>query len=169
MKKKGYWCSNCHGFVSVRKKYFWAIVGNILLLPLLILLDGPLISAKKICKRCEGSVKRKKMNVVDTILPEITTNPVAIENKIEQKSLPIYGIISLIFVLIGVIIVSIYFNSTTILFAIPILLISVIVAGAGIDADKARGAAIIGLIFGILFLLISLWPVFLFTTFIFVH
>ena len=169
MKKKGYWCSNCQGFVSVRKKYFWAVVGNILLFPLLMLLDGPLIPAKKVCKRCESSVKRKKMSVVDTILPELTNNPLAIENKIEQKSLPMYGIISLIIVLIGVIVVSINFNSISILFATPILLISVIVAGAGIDTDIARGTSVFGLLLGIVFLIISVWPVILFTTAIFVH
>ncbi len=79
MKKNGYWCSNCQGFVSVKKKYFWAIVGNLFLLPLLMLIDGPLIPAKKVCKICKCSVKKEKMNRVSTILPEITHNPGVVE------------------------------------------------------------------------------------------
>jgi len=79
MIKNGYWCNNCNGFVEINKKYFWVIVGNLILLPLLRLLDGTYIPAKKVCKICKGSVKKEKMNRVSTILPEITHNPGVVE------------------------------------------------------------------------------------------
>jgi len=105
------------------------------------------------------------MNRVTMILPEITVNPVAIEKKV----LPMYGIISLIIVFIGAIVVLINFNSMSISFATPILLISVITAGEGIGADIIKGTAVIGLILGGIFLVISLSPVIQFgaTLFIF--
>jgi len=113
--------------------------------------------------------KEKNRSVVDTIVSEITTNPVAIDNKNEKKILPMYGITSLMFVLIGVIVVSINFSSLSISFATPILLISVITAGEGINVDIVRGTSIIGLISGIGFLLISLSPVIIYVASIFVH
>lgn len=113
--------------------------------------------------------KEKNRSVVDTIVSEITTNPVAIDNKNEKKILPMYGITSLMFVLIGVIVVSINFSSLSISFATPILLISVITAGEGINVDIVRGTSIIGLISGIVFLLISLSPVILYVATIFVY
>jgi hypothetical protein len=113
--------------------------------------------------------KEKNWSVVDSIVPEITTNPVAIDNKNEKRTLPMYGIVSLMFVLIGILVVYLNFSSLTISLATPILLISVITAGAGIEADLFRGTSIIGLIFGIVFLLISLSPVILYIATIFVH
>ena len=65
----------------------------------------------------------KNWSVVDTVLPEITTNPLVKDNKKEKKILPMYVIVSLIFVLIGVIVVSINFSSLSISLATPILLI----------------------------------------------
>lgn len=103
--------------------------------------------------------EEKKMNRVNMILPEITVNPVVIEKKIEKKVLPMYGIISLIIVFIGAIVVLINFNSMSISFATPFLLISVITSGEGIDADIIKGTAVIGLILGGIFLVISLSPV----------
>jgi len=113
--------------------------------------------------------KEKNWSVVDTIVPEITTNPVTIDNKNEKRTLPMYGIVSLMFALIGVVVVYLNFSSLTISLATPILLVSVITAGAGIEADIVRGTSIIGLIFGIVFLLISLSPVILYIAAIFVH
>ena len=113
--------------------------------------------------------KNKKMSVVDTIVPEITVNPETRDYKTKKNILPMYGIISLIIVLIGVIVVLFNFNYISISFATPILLISVITAGEGINADIVRGTSIIGLIFSIVFLLISLSPVILFIADAFVH
>ena len=113
--------------------------------------------------------KEKNWSVVNTTVFETTTNPVAIDNKNEKRTLPMYGIVSLMFVSIGVIVVLINFSSLSISLATPILLVSVIVAGAGIDTDSARGTAIFGLLLGIVFLVISVWPVVLFATAIFVH
>ncbi|MHA1239376.1 MAG: hypothetical protein ACTSQU_01160 [Promethearchaeota archaeon] len=106
--------------------------------------------------------KEKNWSVVDTIVSEITPKPVAIDNKNEKRTLPMYGIVSLMFVLIGILVVYLNFSSLTISLATPILLVSVITAGAGIEADVVRGTSIIGLIFGIVFLLISLSPVILY-------
>ena len=113
--------------------------------------------------------KEKNWSVVDTIVFETTTNPVAIDTKNEKRTLPMYGIVSLMFALIGVIVVYLNFSSLTISLATPILLVSVITAGAGIEADIVRGTSIIGLIFGIVFLLISLSPVILYVAAIFVN
>ena len=113
--------------------------------------------------------KEKNWSVVDSIVPEITTNPVAIDNKKEKKTLPKYGIVSLIIIVIGVVVVLFNFNNISISCATPILLISVITAGEGINVDIVRGASIIGLISGIVFLLISLSPVILYIASIFVH
>ena len=113
--------------------------------------------------------KDKKMRVIDTIVPEITNNPETRDYKNKKKNLPMYGIISLIIVLIGVIVVLINFNNISISFATPILLISVITAGEGINADIIRGTSIIGLILSIVFLLISLSHVILFIADRFVH
>lgn len=113
--------------------------------------------------------KEKNWSVVDTIVFETTTNPVAIDTKNEKRTLPMYGIVSLMFALIGVIVVYLNFSSLTISLATPILLVSVITAGAGIEADIVRGTSIIGLIFGIVLLLISLSPVILYVAAIFVH
>ena len=112
--------------------------------------------------------KEKNWSVVDTILPEISTNPVETDKKKEKKTLPMYGIVSLIIVLIGGIVVSINFNSISISLATPILLVSVITAGAGVEADIVRGISIIGFISGIVFLLISLSPVILYVAGLFV-
>ena len=79
------------------------------------------------------------------------------------------NIVSLIVVIIGVIVVLFNFNNISISFATPILLISVITAGEGINADIVRGTSIIGLILSIVFLLISLSPVILFIADAFVH
>ena len=98
---KGHWCDNCHGFVKVRKKYLRAIGGNILLLPLLIALKGPYIQAKKVCKRCKSNVKGKKINLVGIALPEIVKNPDTRTYKKGKNTLRMYGIMSLIIVLIG--------------------------------------------------------------------
>ena len=113
--------------------------------------------------------KEKNWSVVNTTVFETTTNPVAIDNKNEKRTLPMYGIVSLMFFLIGVLVVYLNFSSLTISLATPILLVSVITAGAGIEADIVRGTSIIGLIFGIVFLLISLSPVILYIAAIFVH
>jgi len=113
--------------------------------------------------------KEKNWSVVDSIVPEITTNPVAIDNKKEKKTLPKYGIVSLIIIVIGVVVVLFNFNNISISCATPILLISVITAGEGINVDIVRGTSIIGLISGIVFLLISLSPVILYLASIFVH
>ncbi len=113
--------------------------------------------------------KEKNWSVVDTIVFETTTNPAAIDTKNEKRTLPMYGIVSLMFFLIGVLVVYLNFNSLTISLAAPILLVSVITAGAGIEADIVRGTSIIGLIFGIIFLLISLSPVILYVVAIFVN
>jgi len=112
--------------------------------------------------------KEKNWSVVDSIVPEITTNPVAIDNKNEKRTLPMYGIVSLMFVLIGILVVYLNFSSLTISLATPILLVSVITAGAGIEADVVRGTSIIGLISGIVLLFISLSPVILFVADLFV-
>ncbi len=106
--------------------------------------------------------KERKMSVVEMLGPEITTKPVVIDNKNERKCLPMYGMVSLLFVLVGVIVVSINFSNLSISLATPVLLVSVITAGAGIEADVVRGISIIGLISGIVFLLISLSPVILY-------
>ena len=113
--------------------------------------------------------EEKKMNRVNMILPEITVNSVAIEKKIEKKVLPMYGIVSLTISLIGIIVVLFNIGNLSISFATPILLISVITAGEGINADIIRGTAVIGLILGGIFLVISLSPVIQFgaTLFIF--
>jgi len=112
--------------------------------------------------------EEKKMNRVNMILPEITVNPVAIEKKIEKEVLPMYGLVSLIIVFIGAIVVLSNFNSLSISFATPILLISVITAGEGIDADIIKGTAVIGLILGGIFLVISLSPVIQFVSTLFI-
>jgi len=49
--------------------------------------------------------KEKKINVIDTVIPEITNNPEKRIFKIKINNLPMYGIISLIIVLIGGIVV----------------------------------------------------------------
>ena len=113
--------------------------------------------------------KEKNWSIVDTIIPEITTNPITIDNKNEKRTLPMYGIVSLMFALIGVIVVYLNFNSLSISLATPILLVSVIIAGEGIKVDIVRGTSIIGLIVGLVFLIISLSPVILYVAALFVH
>jgi len=112
--------------------------------------------------------KEKKINIIDTVVPEITNNPEKRNFKIKINNLPMYGIISLIIVLIGGIVVSMNFSSLSVSIATPILLVSVITAGAGIEADVVRGTSIIGLISGIVLLFISLSPVILFVADLFV-
>jgi len=55
-KLKKYWCNNCIGFVNYEKKYSGAIIGNIIISPVIIItaLTGyPIgIPIKRICKRC---------------------------------------------------------------------------------------------------------------------
>ena len=112
--------------------------------------------------------KEKKINVIDTVVPEITNNHEKRNFKIKINNLPMYGIISLIIVLIGGIVVSMNFSSLSVSIATPILLVSVITAGAGIEADVVRGTSIIGLISGIVLLFISLSPEILFVADLFV-
>ena len=113
--------------------------------------------------------KEKNLSVVDTIVPEIPNNPETRDNKNKKNNFPMYGIISLMIGLIGVLVVLLNFTNLNISFATPILLISVIIAGEGINVDIVRGTSIIGLILGIVFLLISLSPVILYLASIFVH
>lgn len=113
--------------------------------------------------------KKEKMSVIGTIVPEITNNPETRDYKNKKNNLPMYGIVSLMIGLIGVLVVSLNFTSLNISFATPILLISVIVAGEGINVDSVRGTSIIGFILSIVFLLISLSPVILYIASIFVH
>ena len=113
--------------------------------------------------------KEKKMSVVDTIVPEISNNPETRDYKNKKNNLPMYGIISLTIVLIGVMVVLFNFNSISISFATPILLISVITAGEGINVDVLRGTAIFGFLLSIVFLVISVWPIIQFASAIFVH
>ena len=113
--------------------------------------------------------KEKKLSVVDTIVPEITNNPETRDYKNKANTLPKYGIVSLIIIVIGVVVVLFNFNNISISIATPILLISVITAGEGINVDILRGTSIIGLIVGMVFLLISLSPVILYVAAIFVH
>jgi len=109
--------------------------------------------------------KKEKMSVIGPIVPEITSNP---ETR-DYKNMPMYGIVSLLIALIGVMVVLLNFNSIIISFATPILLISVITAGEGITVDIIRGTSIFGLILSVVFLLISLSPVILYFAAIFVH
>ena len=113
--------------------------------------------------------KEKNLSVVDTIVPEIPNNPETRDNKNKKNNFPMYGIISLMIGLIGVLVVSLNFTNLNISFATPILLISVIIAGEGINVDIVRGTSIIGLILGIVFLLISLSPVILYIASIFIQ
>jgi len=68
---KGYWCEECTGFVHIKKKHLGAVVGNIIIFPIIIitfLVGEPWwISAKKLCKKCGTKVKRMKMNKEDHI------------------------------------------------------------------------------------------------------
>ena len=116
----------------------------------------------------EYYIQKEKINVVDTVVAKITSNPEKNNTKIKINNLPMYGIISLIIVVIGGIVVSMNFSSLSVSFATPILLVSVITAGAGIEADVVRGTSIIGLISGIVLLFISLSPVILFVADLFV-
>ena len=113
--------------------------------------------------------KEKNRSVVDTIVSEITSNPKTRDYKNNKKKLPMYGIVSLTIALVGIIVVLFNFNSLSISFATPILLISVITAGEGINVDIVRGTSIIGLISGIVFLFISLSPIIQFITAIFIQ
>ena len=106
--------------------------------------------------------KEKNLSVVDTIVPEISNNPETRDYKKKKNALPKYGIISLIIIAIGVVVVLFNFNNISISIATPILLVSVITAGEGINVDIVRGTSIIGLIVGMVFLLISLSPVILY-------
>jgi len=108
-------------------------------------------------------------NVVDTVVFKITNNPETRDIKNKKNNSPMYGIISLMIGLIGVLIVTLNFSSLFISFATPILLISVIIAGEGINVDIVRGPSIIGFILNIVFLLISLSPVILYIANIFVQ
>jgi len=108
--------------------------------------------------------REKNLSVVDMVVLEITHNPETRDYKNKKRNMPMYGIISLMIGLIGVLVVMLNFSNLNISFASPILLISVIIAGEGINVDIVRGPSIIGLILNIVFLLISLSPVFLFIT-----
>ena len=110
----------------------------------------------------------KKMIVVDTIVPEITSNPETRDYKKNKKKLPMFGIVSLTISLIGLIVILFNFSNISISFATPILLISVITAGEGINVDIMRGTAVLGLILGGLFLVISLSPVIQFISVLFI-
>ena len=103
--------------------------------------------------------KEKNLSGIDTLEPEITNKPETRDYKNEKINLPMYGIVSLIIVLIGAVVVLFNFNSISISIATPFLLVSVITAGEGINADIVRGTAIFGFIIGIIFLVISLSPV----------
>ena len=116
----------------------------------------------------EYYIQKEKINVVDTTVAEITSNPEKNNTKIKINNLPMYGIMSLIIVVIGGIVVSMNFSSLSVSFATPILLVSVITAGAGIEADVIRGTSILGLISGIVLLFISLSPVILYVANLFV-
>ena len=116
----------------------------------------------------EYYIQKEKINVVDTVVAKITSNPEKNNTKIKINNLPMYGIISLIIVVIGGIVVSMNFSSLSVSFATPILLVSVITAGAGIEADVIRGTSILGLISGIILLFISLTPVILYVANLFV-
>ena len=113
--------------------------------------------------------KKEKMSVIGTVVPEITNNPETRDYKNKKNNLPMYGIVSLIIALIGVIVVLFNINSLIISFASPILFISVITAGEGITVDIVRGTSIIGFIFSVVFLLISLSPVILYIATLFVQ
>ena len=112
--------------------------------------------------------KEKNLSIVDTIVPEIPNNPETRDNKNKKNDFPMYGIISLMIGLIGILIVMLNFNSLNISFATPILLISVILAGEGIKVDIIRMVSIFGFILSLVFLLISLSPVILYITTIFI-
>ena len=116
----------------------------------------------------EYYIQKEKIDVVDTVVAEITSNPEKNNTKIKINNLPMYGIISLIIVVIGGIVVLMNFSSLTVSFATPILIVSVITAGAGIEADVVRGTSLIGLTSGIVLLFISLSPVILYVADLFV-
>jgi len=113
--------------------------------------------------------KDKNFNPADISGLEIISNPETRDCKNKINHPPMYGLISLMIVLIGILIVMLNFNSLNISFATPILLISVITAGEGINVDIVRGTSIFGLILSVVFLLISLSPVILYFAAIFVH
>ena len=113
--------------------------------------------------------KKEDMSVIGTIVPEITNNPETRDYKNKKNNLPKYGIVSLIIIVIGVVVVLFNFNNISISIATPILLVSVITAGEGINVDIVRGTSIIGLIVGLVFLIISLSPVILYVAALFVH
>jgi len=113
--------------------------------------------------------KKEEMSVIGMIVPEISNNPETRDYKNKKNNLPMYGIVSLIIALIGVTVVLFNFNSLIISFASPILFISVITAGEGINVDIVRGTSIIGFILSVVFLLISLSPVILYIPTLFIQ
>lgn len=112
--------------------------------------------------------KEKNVSGIDTLEPEITIDPETRDYKSEKINLPMYGIVSLVLVLIGALVVLINFNNISISIATPFLLVSVIAAGEGINADIVRGTAILGIILGGAFLVMSLSPVIQYIATIFV-
>jgi len=114
-------------------------------------------------------MKKEEMSVIGMIVPEISNNPETRDYKNKKNNLPMYGIVSLIIALIGVTVVLFNFNSLIISFASPILFISVITAGEGINVDIVRGTSIIGFILSVVFLLISLSPVILYIPTLFIQ
>ncbi len=112
--------------------------------------------------------KDKNFNPADISGLEIISNPETRDYKNKKKNPPMYGLISLMIVLIGILIVMLNFNSLNISFATPILLISVILAGEGIKVDIIRMVSIFGFILSLVFLLISISPVILYITTIFI-
>ncbi|MHA1542991.1 MAG: hypothetical protein ACTSQH_08440 [Candidatus Hodarchaeales archaeon] len=99
---------------------------------------------------------------------EIINNLETRDNKNKKKNPPMYGVISLMIGLIGILIVMLNFNSLNISFATPILFISVILAGEGIKVDIIRMVSMFGFILSLVFLLISLSPVILYIATIFI-
>ena len=112
--------------------------------------------------------KDKNYTPVDISVLEIINNPETRDCKNKINHPPMYGLISLMIVLIGILIVMLNFNSPNISFATPILLISVILAGEGIKVDIVRMVSIFGFICSLVFLLISLSPVILYIATIFI-
>ena len=155
---KAYYCENCNGFVNHKKKYLGAVVGNLLLFPI-VLMAGTGIPIKRICKRCETKVKKKKMHGHELFLPDGIYGNKKEPNNI-NSDVPIFGIISLVFNLVNLIILLSLRFSMLSFAALPISIIAVICAGAGLDKDNMRGVAKLGLFFGIILLLVSLWPIF---------
>ena len=112
--------------------------------------------------------KDKNYTPVDISVLEIVNNPETRDCKNKINHRPMYGLISLMIVLIGILVVMLNFSSPNISFATPILFISVILAAEGIKVDIVRMVSIFGFILSLVFLLISLSPVILYIATIFI-